>query len=131
MARVVVVEDEADIATLVTTKFRNAGHEISLARDGEAGLALVLDSNPDAVLLDVMMPKLDGYTVCRRIRAHYSSAAAGTTPVPVIVLLSARSQAADRQRGIDAGCDDYIVKPFRPADLLSRVSELLEQRGTL
>jgi two-component system, OmpR family, alkaline phosphatase synthesis response regulator PhoP len=124
MARVVVVEDEPHIVTLVATKLRNAGHEVATAADGESGLAMVVASSPDLVLLDVTMPIMDGYEVCHAIRAHFSDSAD-----PVVVLLSARSQAADRQRGFDAGCDDYIVKPFRPADLLSRVTELLEKRG--
>ena len=125
MARVIVVEDEADIAMLVMTKFRNAGHEVRHARDGEAGLALVAETRPDVVLLDVMMPKLDGYAVCRKIRQEIGSSA------PIVVLLSARSQVADRQRGFDAGCDDYVTKPFRPAELLSRVTELMQQRGVM
>lgn len=124
MARVVVIEDEPHIATLVTTKFRNAGHDVEAAPDGESGLALVLRSAPDLVLLDITMPRMDGYAVCQAIRAHYEGSAS-----PLVVLLSARSQLADRQRGFDAGCDDYIVKPFRPADLLTRVTELLEKRG--
>lgn len=124
MARVVVIEDEPHIATLVTTKFRNAGHEVDVASDGESGLATVLGHEPDLVLLDVMMPKMDGYTVCQAIREHYGSARG-----PLVVLLSARSQHTDRQRGFDAGCDDYIVKPFRPADLLTRATELLAHRG--
>lgn len=126
MARVVVIEDEPDIAMLVTTKFRNAGHEVELASDGESGLALVLASPPDLVLLDVMMPKANGYAVCEAIRSLVDGARQ-----PLVVLLSARSQLADRQRGFDAGCDDYIVKPFRPGDLLTRVTELLERRDEL
>lgn len=120
MARIVLVEDEADIAMLVRTKFRNAGHDVTVVRDGQAGLAAVLEARPDVVLLDVMMPIMDGYTVCEHIRQHF-----GPTAPPVVVLLSARSQVADRQRGVDAGCDDYITKPFRPAELLDRVSQLL------
>lgn len=120
MARIVLVEDEADIAMLVHTKFRNAGHDVTVASDGQAGLAAVLEARPDIVLLDVMMPMMDGYTVCEHIREHF-----GPVAPPVVVLLSARSQAVDRQRGVDAGCDDYITKPFRPAELLDRVSRLL------
>lgn len=123
MARIVVIEDEPHIAMLVTTKFRNAGHEVIAASDGVAGLALVIEQTPDVVLLDVMMPKMNGYAVCQAIRKHVAESRG-----PLIVLLSARSQVTDRQRGFDAGCDDYIVKPFRPADLLARVTELLEQR---
>jgi two-component system OmpR family response regulator len=123
MARVVIVDDEPDIVTLVSTKLRNAGHEIHVATDGAAGLDLVREVMPDLVLLDAMMPKMDGFEVSRRIRAHF-----GPAPPPVVVLLSARSQHADRQRGLDAGGDDYITKPFRPADLLARVSELLERQ---
>jgi DNA-binding response OmpR family regulator len=124
MARVVVIEDEPHIAMLVATKFRNAGHEVEQASDGKSGLALVLANPPDLVLLDVMMPSMDGYEVCQAIRDHF-----GATPPPLVVLLSARSQVGDRQRGFDAGCDDYIIKPFRPADLLTRVTELLGKRG--
>ena len=124
MSRIIVIEDEQDIATLVMTKFRNAGHDVEHASDGEAGLKLVLERAPDLVLLDVMMPGMDGYAVCQAIRGQFGSAT-----LPIIVLLSARSQVADRQRGLDAGCDDYIVKPFKPAELLARVTELLEQRG--
>lgn len=125
MAKVVVIEDEPHIATLVTTKFRNAGHEVAVAGDGETGLALVIEQTPELVLLDVMMPKLDGYAVCEAIRSHFNG-----TRGPLVVLLSARSQATDRQRGFDAGCDDYIVKPFRPAELLARATAMLEQRGS-
>ena len=124
MARFVVVEDEPHIATLVATKLRNAGHEVSMATDGESGLEMVVATSPDLVLLDVTMPRKDGYEVCQAIREHFDGSQG-----PLVVLLSARSQTADRQRGFDAGCDDYIVKPFRPADLLSRVTELLEKRG--
>jgi DNA-binding response OmpR family regulator len=70
-----------------------------------------------------MMPKKDGYEVCAAVRDQLGSQG------PVIVLLSARSQAIDRQRGFDAGCDDYVTKPFRPAELLIRVNELLTERG--
>jgi DNA-binding response OmpR family regulator len=123
MVRVVVVEDEPHITTLVTTKFRNAGHEVLSASDGERGLALVIEQEPDLVLLDVMLPKLDGYAVCSSIHDHFDG-----RQRPLIVMLSARSQVADRQRAFDAGCDDYIVKPFRPAELLTQVTELLERR---
>jgi DNA-binding response OmpR family regulator len=118
-----IVEDEAHIVTLLTTKFRNAGYEIALARDGQAGLELATASAPDVILLDVMLPRLDGYEVCRAIKAHYGADG------PLIVMLSARSQAADRQRGLAAGCDEYITKPFRPAELLERVETLLRERG--
>ncbi len=124
MARVVLVEDEPHIVTLVTTKFRNAGHDVSVATDGKSGLDLVIEADPDVVLLDVMLPVMDGYTVCEAIRSQIE-----TDSGPLIVLLSARSQVVDRQRGFDAGCDDYIVKPFRPAELLARVTKLIEQRG--
>lgn len=124
MARVVLIEDEPHIATLVTTKFRNAGHEVTVATDGKTGLDQVVASNPDVVLLDVMMPVMDGYAVCEQIRAQLQGRQS-----PLVVLLSARSQVVDRQRGFDAGCDDYIVKPFRPAELLARVTELIDKRG--
>jgi DNA-binding response OmpR family regulator len=124
MARILLVEDEADIAMLVRTKFRNAGHAVSVATDGESGLCAILAERPDVVLLDVMLPKLDGFTVCARARTHF-----GPARPPVIVLLSARSQTSDRQRGIEAGCDAYITKPFAPADLLTQVQQLMTKHG--
>lgn len=124
MARVVLVEDEVAIALLVATKFRNAGHEVHIAADGEEGLALVLERRPDVVLLDIMLPRADGYSVCESIRDQM-----GQDTRPVVVLLSARSQQADRQRGIEAGCDDYITKPFSPASLLERVTALVERKN--
>jgi DNA-binding response OmpR family regulator len=122
MPRLLIVEDEAHIVTLLTTKFSNAGYAIELARDGQQGLDLATANPPDIILLDVMLPKLDGYEVCRAIKAHYGASA------PLVVMLSARSQAADRQRGLAAGCDDYVTKPFRPADLLERINLLLRER---
>lgn len=123
MATIAVIEDERAIALLVATKLRNAGHEVQVASDGEAGYEMVIDQKPDLVLLDVMLPKVDGYTVCRRLRSHY-----GTDEGPLVVLLSARSQTSDHLQGFEAGCDDYITKPFRPADLLERVNQLLDGR---
>jgi len=123
MAKVVVVEDEPHIMTLITTKFRNAGHEVHTASDGPSGLALAIEQAPDIILLDVMLPGMDGYAVCSSIREHL------VDHRPIVVMLSARSQVADRQRGFEAGCDDYIVKPFRPADLLTQVTELLDRKS--
>ena len=128
MPRLLIVEDEPDIALILLTKFSRAGFEVSVARDGQAGLEEATAQRPDVLLLDAMLPNLDGYAVCRAIKAH--NAAAGER-APLVAMLSARSQAADRQRGIEAGCDDYILKPFRPADLLERVQHLLllRERG--
>lgn len=124
MANIVIIEDEQDIATLVATKLRNAGHNVEVATDGAAGLERTMELKPDVVVLDVMLPTIDGFTICETIRTEL-----GGESAPIIVLLSARSQIADRQRGVEAGCDAYIVKPFRPADLLAEVAELLERRG--
>src|SRR5690606_20411292 len=95
-----------------------------VAADGEAGLARTMERMPDVVILDVMLPTMDGFAVCEAIRANLDQQRS-----PIIILLSARSQIADRERGIQAGCDAYIVKPFRPADLLTQVETLLEERG--
>jgi DNA-binding response OmpR family regulator len=126
MPRLLVVEDEPDIALILRTKFSRAGFEVQIASDGTAGLEAATTTQPDIVLLDAMLPKLDGYAVCRAVKAHY---AASGERAPLIAMLSARSQAADRQRGVEAGCDDYILKPFRPAELLARVQQLLNERG--
>jgi two-component system phosphate regulon response regulator PhoB len=124
MARILVVEDDASIRELIEFKLRRLGHEVHSEVDGEAGLAAAGELRPDLVLLDWMMPRLSGLEVCLELRASEELAR-----VPVI-LLTAKAQEADVQRGFAAGADDYIVKPFSPRELVSRVDAAIA-RGAM
>jgi DNA-binding response OmpR family regulator len=119
---VLVADDDPDILTLVGFRLERAGYEVLPARDGEEALALALERQPDLAILDVMMPKLDGYEVTQRLRDNQA-----TSGMPVI-LLTARVQEADITRGFEAGADDYIKKPFSPQELRARVQAILGRR---
>ncbi len=118
MGRILVVEDDTDLNELIARQLRQDGHEVIQAHDGEAGLAAVDRDLPDLVVLDWMLPKLDGLVVCRRIRARHV--------VPVL-MLTARSEEADVILGLEVGADDYLTKPFRIRELLARVRAILRR----
>ncbi|HEX8976129.1 MAG TPA: response regulator [Solirubrobacteraceae bacterium] len=120
--RIVVADDEVDVRELVAYRLSRSGYEVIEAQDGEQALRLALEDPPDLAVLDVMMPKLDGYELTRRLRAEPS-----TQRVPVI-LLTARAQEADVSQGFEAGADDYLRKPFNPDELLARVRAVLGRR---
>ena len=117
--RVLVVEDEADIRRLVSIKLKGAGYDVSTANDGEEGLAAAVRDKPDLIVSDVMMPKKDGYTMVREVREALGSEA------PAIIMLTARGQDTDVATGLDAGADDYIVKPFAPRELIQRIEVVM------
>jgi DNA-binding response OmpR family regulator len=119
---VLVADDDDDIRALVTFRLERAGYQVIEARDGEEALRLAVDLAPALAVLDVMMPKLDGYEVTTRLRQ-----AAATRRMPII-LLTARVQESDITRGFDAGADDYIKKPFSPQELGARVQAILGRR---
>ena len=119
---ILVADDDDDIRALVVYRLSRAGYEVVEARDGEEALALALERVPALAVLDVMMPKLDGYEVTRRLRSDEA-----THRVPVI-LLTARVQDADVARGFEAGADDYLRKPFSPQELRARVQAILDRR---
>ncbi len=123
MSTVLVVEDDSDVRELIARKLAQAGFEVHTREDGQAGLEATSEVAPDIVLLDVMMPRLDGIEVCRRMRAKPSTAS-----VPVI-MLTAKAQEADVDRGFGVGADDYIIKPFSPRELLNRVQAVLARAG--
>ncbi len=123
MIRVLVVEDEADIRRLIEMKLRVSGFEVLTAVDGAEGLAMAIAEKPDIMLCDVMMPKKDGYAVVSEVRAELGDQA------PVILMLTARGQQADLREGIASGADDYIVKPFVPRDLISRIRVAVLRSG--
>ena len=120
--RVLVVEDEADIRRLVSIKLKGAGYDVSTANDGEEGLAAAVRDKPDLLVSDVMMPKKDGYTMVREVREALGAEA------PVVIMLTSRGQHSDVATGLDAGADDYIVKPFAPRELVRRVEVVMLRR---
>ena len=119
MARVLVVEDDADVASLLQHVLAGVGHEVAVANDGGAGLEAAYENQPDVVILDWMMPVKNGLEVCAALRAD--DAFAGTR----IMMLTARSSPQDVSRAKAAGADDYFVKPFTPRALRARVAELI------
>ena len=120
--RVLVVDDDEDIRTLVRELLERAGYTVDDAEHGRAALRHLFSSAPAFVILDVTMPDLDGVSVVRRLRAD-------GVDVPVCIL-SARDEVADRVAGLEAGADDYLVKPFAIAELTARLNALLRRRGT-
>ena len=119
MPKVLVVEDDAAMATALGDGFAYEGYDVTVVRDGEAGLEAARESAPDVVVLDVMLPKLSGLDVCKRLRAEGSS-------VPII-LLTARGQEIDKVLGLKLGADDYVTKPFSFMELTARVEALLRR----
>ena len=119
---VLAADDDEDILDLVAFRLERSGYTVIVARDGEEALELAAKELPDLAVLDVMMPKVDGFEVTRRLRADDA-----TSRMPII-LLTARSQDADVQQGFEAGADDYLRKPFSPDELRARVQAILGRR---
>lgn len=119
MSRVLVVDDDAVIRNLLQVNLQLEGYEVSLAVDGAEALAQVARSHPDLILLDVMMPGVDGWDVAQQLKADQA-----TAHIPV-VFLTARAMRADVQRGHDIGVEGYVTKPFDPEDLLTLIGRLL------
>ncbi len=118
---ILIIEDEEGIVHLISLYLKDAGYEVAVAKDGADGLALHARLHPDLVILDIMLPAIDGFEVCRRIRAW------SKTP---ILMLTARVSEEDRIEGLDLGADDYLVKPFSPRELVSRVRAILRRVGS-
>src|SRR6266702_1189988 len=118
--KILVIEDEANIVDLIRLYLEQAGYAVVSAADGITGLELHAREKPDLVILDLMLPALDGMEVCRRIRAW------ANTP---ILMLTARQGEEDRIAGLELGADDYLVKPFSPRELVSRVKAVLRRSG--
>lgn len=115
---ILVVEDDPNVAELIRLYLAKAGHEVRVAADGLEALRLFQDQRPDLVILDVMLPFLDGWEVCRRIRQESAA--------PVI-MLTARGQSGEKVLGFELGADDYVVKPFDPQELMARVRAVLRR----
>lgn len=118
--RILVVDDEPPIRDILRFQLENAGFEVSCAEDGEEGLQMVSELAPDLVLLDLMIPQMDGYEVCRRIKSDYA-----TRHIPVIIL-TARAELDEKLKGLENGANDYVTKPFSIPELLMRVQNVLQ-----
>src|SRR5215471_8898328 len=119
MQRILIVEDEAPMRRALEDVLADEGYRVLSAADGESGLQRAITEKPDIVLLDIMMPRLDGYAVCEELRRL-------SNPVPIL-MLTAKGQVEDRVAGLDVGADDYLVKPFSTEELLARVRALLRR----
>jgi DNA-binding response OmpR family regulator len=118
--KILIIEDEAKIAAALRAYLENAGFEVNVAYDGKEGLETFGETAPDLVVLDLMLPKLPGETVCREIRA--------VSRVP-IVMLTAKSGEDDKLSGFSLGADDYVTKPFSPRELVARIQSILRRCG--
>ncbi len=121
MPRILVIDDDHTIAELVSINLEMAGYDVNYAEDGVKGQALAVQIQPDLIILDLMLPKVDGYTVCQRLRRDER-----TADIPVIIL-SALSCTQDKVDGFNAGADDYLSKPFEIEEMLARVRALLRR----
>jgi DNA-binding response OmpR family regulator len=121
MSLVLVVEDDTDIADLIAHCLQKAGHTVETAPSGTAALRRVKESPPDLILLDLMLPGMDGLLVCQALRGD-----AATAAIPII-MLTARGDEAERITGLEVGADDYVTKPFSPRELAARVAALLRR----
>ena len=120
--RILAVDDEPDVLRLIEIKLKKAGFEVLTARDGEEGLNRAITEQPDVVLMDVMMPKLDGFTAAGKIKEQMN-------PAPLVLMLTAKGQESDVVRGLSGGADDYIIKPFAPRELIARINVALIKAG--
>ena len=121
--KILIIEDDKDIAHLVQLHLRDAGHEVKVAYDGKVGLDLALSNLYDLIILDLLLPGMDGLEICKRVRA-----ASAYTP---ILMLTARSTELDRVLGLEIGADDYLTKPFSIPELLARVKAIFRREEAL
>lgn len=120
--KILVVDDETSISKIIAFNLKKEGYEVLIADDGESGLDLALTESPDLILLDIMMPKMDGYEVCRKVREK--------SDVPII-MLTARADEVDKVTGLETGADDYVTKPFGNRELMARVKAHLRRSSSI
>ena len=123
MAKILIAEDEQDIRTLIQFTLQFAGHDVVAFKDGQEAWENAETESPDLIMMDVRMPRMDGFTACRNMKSNPA-----TKDIPV-VFLSAKGQEAEINDGFDAGASEYLLKPFAPNDLTLRVNELLQKFG--
>lgn len=121
MARILIVEDEADFRDLLRHVLEEKGHEVEAAGNGEEGLSLYRSAAPDLVLLDVHLPDMTGFDICRRIRAE------GPRPETPVLMCTVRSEIAPVAEGLNSGANDYVIKPFAVSDLIERINAALSE----
>lgn len=121
LSRILIVEDDPSLVELLRYNLETEGYDVSVARDGEDGLEAIDTQDPDLVVLDWMLPNMSGIEICRQMRQR---TATRSTPV---IMLTAKGEEADRIRGLETGADDYIVKPFSPAELSARIKAVLRR----
>lgn len=119
MAKILIIEDEKDIRQLITFTLQYAGYQVVAGKDGQEAVELVKQEMPDLILMDVRMPRLDGYGACRIIKADEA-----TKHIPV-AFLSAKGQDSEIEKGFEVGANEYLLKPFTPTELIDRVKTLL------
>jgi DNA-binding response OmpR family regulator len=124
--QLLMIEDDARLANMVGEYLRQSGYGFAHAADGASGLAALQTSPPDLVILDLMLPDMDGLEVCRRIK---SSGAGGEHPSTAVLMLTAKGDPMDRIVGLEIGADDYLPKPFEPRELLARIRAVLRRGG--
>lgn len=122
LGRVLVVEDEPDVLQLIRVNLVKEGYEVVPAINGVEALKRAKDSNPDIVLLDIMLPEFDGWDVCRRLKQE-----AATHAIPIIIV-TGRAEEKDKVLGLELGADDYVTKPFSPRELIARIRAVLRRR---
>jgi DNA-binding response OmpR family regulator len=120
MASILVVDDEPEIVKLVQKIMEARGHQVSIARDGQEALEVATRTRPDVVILDLNLPKIDGFEVCRRLKSG-----ADTKLIPIVMLTAAYVSVEDATRGIGAGADEYVIKPFLREVLVHNVERLI------
>lgn len=120
--RVLVVDDEPDVVSLLTLMLKSQGYEVLAATDGQAGLEKARTEKPDLILLDIMLPRLDGYKVARMLKYDEKF-----SHIPII-MLTAKVQEKDREMGLEMGADEYFTKPFDTSVLLAKVKQILEAK---
>ena len=117
--RILVVDDEPNVIKSLTFVLRKEGYDVSSATDGEDAMAKIQESKPNLMFLDVMMPKKNGYEVCQEVKSNSSLSDVH------IIMLTAKGQEADREKGLNAGADEFMTKPFSPMMVIAKVKELL------
>ena len=122
--RVLAIDDEADILRMISIKLGKAGYEVITAKDGQEGVEKALSERPDVMLVDVMMPKKNGYQVISEVKENLEEA-------PVYILLTAKGEAEDMKKGFSSGADDFITKPFSPHELIERININLIRKGKI
>ena len=119
--KILIIEDEADIVEMIEYNLKEAGYKTLVASNGEKGISLAVEEQPDLIILDLMLPVIDGFDVCRTLRGGEK-----TSGIPIIIL-SAKSHETDKVLGLELGADDYMTKPFSPRELLARIKAVLRR----